>query len=54
MAGDWLKVEHATLDKMADGNDWWSDIKRVGTAAADSVADCFAEFWKDHPEYCGD
>jgi hypothetical protein len=55
------KLEEAGLttlgklsDKMADGDDWWSDIKRVGTAAADSVADCFAEFWKDHPEYCGE
>ena len=53
------KLEEAGLvtlgklsDKMADGGDWWADIKGVGTAAADQVADCYADFWRDHPEYC--
>jgi hypothetical protein len=52
------RLESAGLDqlgKLADAMDdvmWYRGIKGVGVAAADLVADKFAEFWKAHPEFC--
>jgi uncharacterized protein (UPF0335 family) len=38
---------------MADQGDWWAkQIKGIGEKARDEVCDAFADFWKEHPEYC--
>ena len=52
------KLEDAGLDTLSKLSDkmadvaWYQGIKGVGVAAADLVADKFADFWKLHPEFC--
>jgi hypothetical protein len=36
----------------AEGQLWNKKIKGVGETGAAEIADRFAEFWADHPEYC--
>lgn len=49
---------HDTLGKLAklmnDHGQWWNkEVKGLGEQSAAKVADSFAEFWRNHPEYCG-
>jgi len=40
-------------DHIRDQGDWWArEIKGVGEKAAEEIADAFAAFWKEHPEFC--
>jgi hypothetical protein len=48
---------HDTLGRLAklmgDHGQWWNkEVKGIGEAGATEVADLFAAFWADHPEYC--
>lgn len=48
---------HDTLGRlaklMADHGQWWNkEVKGIGEAGATEVADRFAAFWAEHPEYC--
>jgi hypothetical protein len=41
------------FDQMQDQGVWWAkDIPGIGEASAEKIADAFAQFWKEHPEYC--
>jgi hypothetical protein len=48
---------HDTLGKvlklMNDQGQWWNkEVKGIGEAGANEVADRFAAFWAEHPEFC--
>lgn len=48
---------HDTLGRLAklmqEHGQWWNkEVKGIGEAGATEVADQFAQFWKEHPEYC--
>jgi hypothetical protein len=48
---------HDTLGRLAklmgDHGQWWpKEVKGIGEAGATEVADRFAAFWSEHPEYC--
>lgn len=41
-------------DLMNEHGDWWPrEVAGVGEASAEAVANLFAAYWKQHPEYCG-
>ena len=49
---------HDTLGEvsklMNDQGQWWNkEVKGIGEAGANEVADRFAAFWAEHPEFCG-
>ena len=37
----------------AHGEQWWRDVDSIGEQKAVAVADAFAAFWEEHPEFCG-
>jgi hypothetical protein len=48
---------HDTLGRlsklMQEHGQWWpKEVKGIGEAGATEVADLFAAFWSEHPEYC--
>lgn len=48
---------HDTLGRLAklmqDHGQWWNkEVKGIGESGAAEVADRFAAFWSEHPEYC--
>jgi hypothetical protein len=48
---------HDTLGRlsklMQEHGQWWNkEVKGIGEAGATEVADRFAQFWSEHPEYC--
>lgn len=45
----------ATLGELSDRMDhdsWWQLVDGIGEKSAEKVADAFAAFWANHPEYC--
>lgn len=48
---------HDTLGKVAklmnDHGQWWNkEVKGIGEETASEIADRFADFWANHPEFC--
>ena len=42
----------ALSDRMATGDHWADDLDGIGIAKAEKIAEAFAFFWQEHPEYC--
>lgn len=53
LRGEGLETLGQVADLMAKHGLWWKGhVKGVGEAGAAEVSDRFADFWRDHPEYC--
>lgn len=55
VTGKLYDVEIETLGDLSQwmqNDQWWKDIAGVGEKAAEKIADAFAKFWQEHPEFC--